>query len=348
MKFSTKAAFPILGVANAVVDKSCGLIVTGATGWLGRAVAQHATSMGCVVVAAGRRMQHDLALKQVHFELEHDEEEIASAIEPVLGAAPTWAVVHCAGLAHVRVEDQFACERLHRINVEGTSRLAKACSKVGIGRLIYVSSISVYGWGTDPLDRPLAETDPVGPDTAYGRTKLAGERVVEASIADWRIARLATLFGAGDRANFSRLARAIRHRRFLLPGSGSQKKSCIDIDTAARAIISLALLQNPPHKLVNIGLRESPTLADISASLARVCGVSIPPSIPIVALRAAALCGNGLRRIKLPAPITTHDLERLCSWSWVDASRACGMLPALEASTFASGMEKAATYYRQS
>ncbi|NCA10196.1 NAD(P)-dependent oxidoreductase [bacterium] len=322
-----------------------GLFVTGASGWLGSAVVRHAMSTGCVVAAASRQPASQPVSTTVAFDLDHDDGVLAKTLESVLSAAPAWSVIHCAGVAHLRVENPQARDRLHRVNVEGTSRLVRACALAGIERIVNVSSISVYAWPRGRPAHPVTESDPVGPETAYGKTKLAGERIVEQSGLDWRIARLATVFGPGDKANFSRLVRAIRRRRFVLPGAGEQRKSCLDIDTAARSLVALGLAENPPHRLLNMGIPRSPSLAEIAATIAGILQVPPPPGMPVAALRAGAWCGDLAARLGLPAPITSPDLDRLRAWTWVDSGRAAAMFPELERADFARGMERAAAFY---
>jgi nucleoside-diphosphate-sugar epimerase len=327
--------------------RDCGLIVTGATGWIGRAVVAHARSQGRVVVEAGRRVDDSPSEMVVRLDLGDSDSAIASRFERFLQAASSWAVIHCAGLAHLKVEDHGSREALHRINVDGTARMARVCSSLGIRRFVQASTIAVYDWAPRHAFTVRDETEPVGPSTAYGSTKLEAERVAERSGLDVRIIRLATVFGAGDRANFSRLARAIRRRRFVIPGRGEQRKSCIDVDSAARILIAIAGMPDPVHRLVNVAFPEAPTLAEISQALAGACGVTSPPNVSESLLRVAAWCGSRATSLGLPAPLTSSDLNKLCAWTWVDASRAVEMFPELRSHTFADAMRRAARYYRE-
>jgi nucleoside-diphosphate-sugar epimerase len=324
-----------------------GLIVTGATGWIGRTVVAHARSQGRVVVGAGRQVDETTAARVIRFDLGDTESVIASRLEKCLQVASSWAVIHCAGLAHVKVEDRVSRDALHRINVDGTARMAKVCSTLGIQRFVQASTIAVYDWGTGQLRVARDETGRVGPSTAYGATKLEAERVAEQSGLDVRIVRLATVFGTGDKANFSRLAKAIRRRRFVIPGHGDQRKSCIDVDSAARTLIAIAGMPEPSHRLVNVAFPEAPTLAEISQTLAGVCGVPSPPHMPESLLRVAAWCGSRAASLGLPAPLTSSDLTKLCAWTWVDASRAVEIFPELRSRTFADAMPQAAQHYRE-
>jgi nucleoside-diphosphate-sugar epimerase len=332
---------------SAMSDRDCGLIVTGASGWIGRAVVSRARQLGHPVVAAGRRSYNGGSSIQATFDLQQDETAIVAAIGPCLRAASRWALIHCAGLAHVKSETRNARQLLQRINVEGTATLARSCISLGVSRFLYVSSISVYAWDSSPFTHPRTEMDSTGPQTEYGKTKLEGERIVMGSDLDWRVARLATVFGPGDTANFYRLARAIKRRRFYIPGHGEQRKSCIDVETAAGFLVTMATLPAPAHRLVNVAAPKTPTLAEISSCLAEAVGVPAPPRIPASVLRLAGYCGDLAGSLRLPTPVSSGDLERLCAWTWVDASRAIKVLPELESLTFAGGMDKARAYYNQ-
>lgn len=343
---NTESALAGSAAAGSCCNTECGLIVTGATGWIGRAVVAHARSQGRVVVEAGRQIDGATTEKVVRFDLGDPESTIALRLEKQLRAASSWAVIHCAGLAHVKVEDSDSRDALYRINVDGTARMAKVCSTLGIRRFVHASTIAVYDWGPRQPIAARNETGRLGPSTAYGVTKLEAERVVMQSGLDVRIMRLATVFGAGDKANFSRLATAIRRRRFVVPSRGDQRKSCIDVDSAARTLIAIAGMPDPEHRLVNVAFPEAPTLAEISFALAGVCGVPAPLHIPESLLRVAAWFGTRAAGLGLPAPLTSSDLNKLCAWTWVDASRAIKILPELRSRTFADAMQQAAQYYR--
>lgn len=325
-----------------------GLIVTGASGWIGRAVVSNARLMGYAVVATSKSMEDAPSAMQVKFDLQDDETRITNALEQFLPSASRWALIHCAGLAHVRSETPQLCELLQRTNADGTEKLVRVCARLGLQRFVYTSSISVYAWDSGQQQNPRTELDAVRPRTEYGRTKLHGERVVMQSQLDWHVARLATVFGPGDTANFFRLAKAIKSRRFFIPGRGRQRKSCIDVETAARSLIAMATIPAPARRVVNVAFPETPTLAEIATSLAAACSVPSPLGMPESLLRLLARCGDLGRRLGLPAPLTTDDLSRLCGSTWVDSSLALAIVPDLATKTFADAMKQAAAYYRLS
>lgn len=159
------------------------IIVTGSNGQLGRAVnRQYAGST-----------EYELINTDVD---ELDITNIDKVMELVRSIRP-YAIINCA--AYTAVE---ACETQEdlafRINAIGPRNLSIAADETG-AKLMHVSTDYVFdGNGT----RPYRETDPVGPQGAYGRTKLAGEEFVKEFSSRHYIVRTAWLYGDGK--NFVR------------------------------------------------------------------------------------------------------------------------------------------------
>ncbi|WP_371653020.1 MULTISPECIES: dTDP-4-dehydrorhamnose reductase [unclassified Streptomyces] len=157
-------------------------LVTGAGGMLGRDV---------VARLAGRDA-HGLDRSALDLT---DAEAVAAT---VAGARPD-VVVNCAAWTAVDDAETREDEAL-RINCEGASQLARACARAG-SVLLHVSTDYVFA---GDATAPYPESAPPGPRTAYGRTKLAGERVVRALLPrTGHVVRTAWLYGAGG-ANFVR------------------------------------------------------------------------------------------------------------------------------------------------
>ena len=154
------------------------LIVTGSNGQLGRAINQQYAGSS----------EYELINTDVG---ELDITNIDRVMELVRDIQP-YAIVNCA--AYTAVE---ACETeedlAFRINAIGARNLSIAASEIG-AKLIHVSTDYVFdGNGT----KPYRETDPTGPQGAYGRTKLAGENFVKEFSERHFIVRTAWLYGDG-------------------------------------------------------------------------------------------------------------------------------------------------------
>ncbi len=159
------------------------VLVTGAGGML-----------GADVLRAGERAGHEL-LPMTHAELDITD---AGAVDDVLGArALADAVVNCAAYTDVDgAEEQPTLA--NAVNSDGAANLARAAAKGGIP-LLHISSDYVFSGmpHRDASDepRPYVESDEPGPESAYGQSKLAGERHVLRASPAHAVVRSSWLFG---------------------------------------------------------------------------------------------------------------------------------------------------------
>jgi len=159
---------------------SGGIAVTGAGGMLGQAV-----------VAAARDASHDvLVLTRAEVDL-RDADAVRDAVAEA-AAAGFDRFVNCAAYTDVDGAETHEADAL-AVNGTAAAHLAEATAAAG-AHLVHVSTDYVFD-GTKPT--AYVESDPVDPQSAYGRTKLAGERAVMAAAAGHAVVRTAWLFGAG-------------------------------------------------------------------------------------------------------------------------------------------------------
>lgn len=162
------------------------LLVTGASGMLGQDVAR-----------AAERARHELVLFS-HAELDITD---ASAVSDALHSARADAVLNCAAWTDVDGAETQR-EQARAVNALGAGNLARAAAQLGVP-LVHVSTDYVFS-GDPPLDehrrpRPYVESDPTGPRTVYGQTKLEGEREVLEASGEHTVVRTSWLFGLGGR-----------------------------------------------------------------------------------------------------------------------------------------------------
>lgn len=319
------------------------VLVTGAAGWLGRAICASLQESGVVVIAA------DLAEAEgpwsMFVEIDLCAQPIASAAASrrIEALGPITAVIHCAGYAHRPVETPVEVARFHAINAEGTRRTLDWARALGIPRFVYLSSVAFYDWAA--ISGPADEESPLAEKTAYAASKLAGEQAVIESGLDYRVARLATVFGAGDRANFAKLAAALKRRRFLLPGAGEARKSVISVDRAAEWLAALALREAISERILNLGFTEAPSLREICNAYAEVCGFPYPPRIPLRLLRVAGFFGDQVARVAHGFPMTRSTLQKLTRSTEVNCQRAAAVFPEIKQCTFVDELKKAKEWY---
>ena len=151
------------------------LLVTGAAGMLGRDVVAAAEAGGHDVVALARG---DLDITN------------ASAVRTAVGSARPDAVINCAAWTDVDGAETSE-EMAHAVNGAGAGAVAAAAAAAG-AHTVHVSSDYVFD-GT--AREPYSEDARTGPATAYGRSKLAGERAVAEASPRTAIVRSSWLFG---------------------------------------------------------------------------------------------------------------------------------------------------------
>lgn len=169
------------------------LLVTGAQGMLGHDVQR-----------AGERAGHELVLVDLP-ELDITDQSAVGELLERLSAEPGSldAIVNCAAWTDVDGAESKR-EQAHAVNAVGPEVLAGAATRVG-APLLHISTDYVFD-GVAPLDaggRPRAyvESDPTGPRSVYGSTKLEGERAVLAASPRNTVVRTAWLYGI-DGKNF--------------------------------------------------------------------------------------------------------------------------------------------------
>jgi dTDP-4-dehydrorhamnose reductase len=164
------------------------LLVAGASGML-----------GSDVMRAGERAGHELV------GLSHQELDVAdaAAVQRAFAGVSPDAAVNCAAWTDVDGAESHR-EQARAVNAEGAGNIARAAASAGVP-LVYVSTDYVFA-GDAPLDaagspRPYVESDPTGPRSVYGETKLEGELQVLAASPRHAVVRSSWLFGV-DGHNF--------------------------------------------------------------------------------------------------------------------------------------------------
>jgi dTDP-4-dehydrorhamnose reductase len=165
------------------------VLVTGAAGML-----------GLDVLRAGERAGHEL-VGITRGELDITD---AGAVEEAFARVRPDTALNCAAWTDVDGAESER-EQAHAVNAQGAGNLARAAAQAG-ARLVHVSSDYVFD-GDGRLDpsgarRPYLESDPTGPRSVYGASKLAGEQQVLAASPRHAVVRSSWLFGTGGR-NFA-------------------------------------------------------------------------------------------------------------------------------------------------
>jgi nucleoside-diphosphate-sugar epimerase len=197
--------------------------ITGATGFIGRNLAERLREDGAEVLATGRNAEIGRILESrgVAFHVA----DIASA-DQVLGSLATVdCLIHCAA----KTGDWGTFEAFHEAKVLGTRHVIRACGHHAIRRVIFISTPSIYFDGRDRLGIRESEPLPERQRTNYASTKLAAEQELLANAGanlDVIILRPRAVFGAHDATFLPRVKRMAQRGRFPLLGGG---KALVDV-----------------------------------------------------------------------------------------------------------------------
>jgi dTDP-4-dehydrorhamnose reductase len=172
-------------------DGRAPILITGATGTLGRAFAHICNERG-IDYRLLRRSDLDIA----------DIDAVSAAVE----LYEPWAIVNAAG--YVRVDEaERDAERCYRENTLGAENLATICARNGIALVTFSSDLVFDG----SRDAPYVETDAPAPLSVYGRTKAEAESRVLTACPHALVVRTSAFFGPWDEFNYVTLAlRALR------------------------------------------------------------------------------------------------------------------------------------------
>ncbi|MFN6951458.1 MAG: NAD-dependent epimerase/dehydratase family protein [Albidovulum sp.] len=192
------------------------VLVTGATGFIGRHVVKGFLDGGFQVALVTRRSPEEPVDAKVHMI-----DSIAGQIDWPRIVDGTDVAIHLAGRAHRRAGVQAQELPVYRaVNVAGAIAFARACAEAGVRRFVYLSSIAVNG-ATTTGRGPFTPGDAPAPKTPYGMTKLEAEQALAELSAQFPamgidVVRSPVVLGHGAPGNLAVLAWALR-RGFPMP-----------------------------------------------------------------------------------------------------------------------------------
>lgn len=215
-------------------------LVTGATGFLGGALARGLAAGGHSVRAAVRDAGSApaAALRDAGVDcVEVGEIGPATSWERALEGVGT--VVHCAARVHqLRDAAAHPLTEFRRVNTEGTLRLADAAAAVGVRRLVFVSTIGVNG--SETSRGAFGPASPIAPNGPYALSKWEAEQGLAARAAvggpEVVVVRPPLIYGPQAPGNFEVLVRAVRKGLPLPLGSVRNLRSFAAVDNVVELL----------------------------------------------------------------------------------------------------------------
>jgi dihydroflavonol-4-reductase len=293
------------------------VLVTGATGFMGRALVARLLEEGRAVRVLERRPSDafdGLPVERVAGDVTRPETLPAAC-------AGADVVFNLAGVLSYDAKDEA---RLQAVNVDGLTNLLTAARQAGSGRVVQVSSTAALGYTEDPA-RPQDEDSPypVGAwRNRYSRSKRLGEEVVERAVADGQdvvVACPGFLLGAGDVNRINTFV-VEEYLRGYLRTTVAGGLSSVDVRDVAEGLVAVARQGVSGRRYVlssedgNLSHREFFALAgEVDGKRRRTF------QLPAPLLIAGARLGRVLR---LPVPLSSEEAEAASHWWYVTPARA--------------------------
>lgn len=241
------------------------ILVTGAAGFLGSAILSRIINDGLSVIATDRNVNMRVPGINLTYTDILDTLSLLKVFDEVD------CVCHVAGLAHIFDKSEVSKAPFHDVNVVGTKNVAEAAAKAGVQHFLFISSVSVYGGDS----QGKSEDSECHPESPYAESKWKAEQLLiglckEAGM-NLTILRLATLYGEEDPGNVARLVRSIDQGRFVWVGKGTNLKSLLYREDAARACVEVI---KKPQTGINIYNVSGPahTMKDIVETIVVALG----------------------------------------------------------------------------
>ena len=302
------------------------VLVTGANGFVGRALVRRLTGAGFLVTQVPRSTGQ-AATPGLYSAGNYDD------MAPLMSGHAS--LVHLAARVHVMndaAHDPLAAFRA--ANVILAENLARQAAASGVKRFVFISSIKVNGEATLP-GRPFTEQDAAAPQDAYSISKMEAEQGLRQIAAqtgmELVIVRPPLVYGPGVRANFAALMRAVERGVPLPLGSIDNRRSLVALDNLLDFIVTCIHHPAAAHQNFLVSDGEDLSTPELIRRIARAVGrpARLLP-VPLWVLRAGALVLG-----------KQDKLQRLCGNLQLDISKARGLLGWQPPVTVEEGLRRA-------
>jgi len=330
------------------------VLVTGASGFIGRHLVQRLIERGCRVSCLVRATSRIDELRSAGVQLITGDVTDQAGMGRALETSQAGVVFHLAGLLKALRTDDFV-----RVNAGGVESVAGACARRADPPVLVVVS-TLAAAGPSARDRPRVEGDSPTPVSAYGRSKLAADLAAAKYAAGVPICivRPPIVFGPGDRGTLQMFRPIARWGIHVVPGRGEGRFSLIHVADLVEGLLLAAEKGErldpgaaPGQGVYFMAAEDDPTYAELGAAMATALGKkrATVVRLPRPLMRLVGLSGDAMGRIRRrPGWVNSDKIAEALAGSWTCSSvKARTHLGWSPASALAERLRETAQWYRQ-
>jgi nucleoside-diphosphate-sugar epimerase len=282
-------------------------LVTGASGAIGASLVEqllaHNFGVLALLRASSGREHLNSRVEIIEGEIT-DGESLRRAVDGVD------TVFHLAAKLHVNAPSSSLRDEYRNVNVEGTRLLAEAAQAAGVERLIFFSTVNVYGASVNGELSDEASTPK--PESIYAETKLEAEKIVLGTLPSV-VLRLAAVYGPRMKGNYPLLVEALRKGRFVKIGDGRNRRSLVHVEDVCRAALLVGDTPKAIGETYNVTDGKVHTLNEVIDAISVALKKSPPRlRLPVGPTRAlAGVLEDGAHLFGIKSPIGRNTVDKL-------------------------------------
>lgn len=292
------------------------ILVTGANGFVGRALCSEALVRGAAASGV-TRAPCDLPIGV--------DNVVIGSIDGIIDLLDVLAdcevVVHLAARVHV-MADKAAnpLAEFRRVNVQGTLKLARQAAAAGVRRFVFVSSIGVNG--AETFQQPFTSEDRVAPHSPYAVFKYEAELGLQALAAEPGmevvIIRPPLVYGPGAPGNFGLLMRWLRRGVPLPLGAIHNRRSLVTLDNLVDLIVTCITQPAAANQTFLVSDDEDVSTTELLRRMSQALGRPahlIPLPVSLLKLAAAGVGKSDVtQRLCGSLQVNIEKTRRLLGW----------------------------------
>lgn len=286
------------------MDYDKNILVSGATGFIGKFLIDELIEKGYKNITALVRLTSDTALleskgvKLIYADI--SDENSLNAISEKYDI-----IFHCAGFVNNNVK------MLQAVNTRGTRNLCQLAYSKGTSKFIYVSSVAVNSGNTQI---PLNEDLPYSATNTYGVSKIEAEKTaIEFSKRGLPMAiiRPCMVYGEGEPHVMPFLAKLLRLRLLFLPSLPNARWHLVSVRNVAACLVCCMEDDRALGRIFNIADREVLTVREVFETIAKGFGISSLPVLPYFLTKILMFLPYTGKRIKFLCKDRVYSIDRL-------------------------------------